>query len=225
MKIHHHHRHIQDQNHCNHTIKHCTHCTVPIIIRWMFLGAAETRPAPSRKHTTVPDTKRMGCYNTSGHHRSNISISAAWCWLPQLDNSTQQRRDNNFRRQTTYMTSYRSELGDIIAGLAAIGMLHLSGLVCPGHIKFVCNNSAAIITAKKTVTQSIFYRLESEYDLIPTMKLMQWNWCRDCDITYEWVKGHTDRGNEEPNKEERLNIDTDALYDVIRNEATGPIAS
>jgi hypothetical protein len=36
-----------------------------------------------------------------------------------------------------YMTSYRSELGGIIAGLAVIVMLHRSGLVCLRHINFV----------------------------------------------------------------------------------------
>jgi hypothetical protein len=43
------------------------------------------------------------------------------------------------------------------------------------------------------------------------MIFLQGNWCGDSDITYEWVKGHADRGNEEPNKEERLNIETDTL--------------
>jgi hypothetical protein len=31
-----------------------------------------------------------------------------------------------------------------------------------------------------------------------------------------------DRGNEEPNKEESMKIEADALCNVIRNEATGP---
>jgi hypothetical protein len=56
---------------------------------------------------------------------------------------------------SAYMTSYRSDLGGIIAGLEAIGMLHRSRLVCLRHIKFVCDNSASIIAAKRTVTQSI----------------------------------------------------------------------
>jgi hypothetical protein len=116
---------------------------------------------------------------------------------------------------SAYMTSYRSELGGIISGMVAIGMLHRLGLVRLCHIKFVCYNSAAIITAiiaaKRTVTQNILHRLESDYDLISTMKFLQGNWCRDYNITYEWVKGHKDHGNEEPNKEERLNIEADAL--------------
>jgi hypothetical protein len=57
------------------------------------------------------------------------------------------------------------------------------------------------------------------------MIFLQGNWCRDSEITYEWVKGHTDRGHKEPNKEERLNIEADALRNVIRNEATGPIVA
>jgi hypothetical protein len=123
------------------------------------------------------------------------------------------------------MTWYRSELGGIIAGLAVIGMLHWSIFVCLRHIQFVCDNSAAIVAAKRTVTQSIFNRLESDYDLISTMKFLQGNLCKDYEITYEWVKGHADRGNEEPNKEGRLNIEADTLCDVIRNEATGPLTA
>jgi hypothetical protein len=126
---------------------------------------------------------------------------------------------------SAYMTSYRSELGGIIAGLAAISLLHRSGLVCIRHIKFMCNNSASIIAARRTVTQSIFHRLESDYDMIFTMKFLQGNWCKDYEITYEWVKGHVDRGNEEPNKEEILNIEVYALCDVICNEAMGPLAA
>jgi hypothetical protein len=126
---------------------------------------------------------------------------------------------------SAYMTSYRSELGGIISGLAVIGMLHRSGLVCLHHIKFVCDNSAVIIASKITVTQSIFHRLESDYDMISTMKFLQGNWCKDYAITYEWVNGHADRGNEEPNKEEQLNIEADALCDIIRNEETGPLVA
>jgi hypothetical protein len=123
------------------------------------------------------------------------------------------------------MTSYRSELGGIITGLAVIDMLHRSGLVCLRHIKFVCDNSAVIIASKRTVTQSIFHRLKSDYDMISKMKFLQGNWCKEYEIAYEWVKGHADRGNEEPNKEEQLNIEADALCDIMGNESTGPLAA
>jgi hypothetical protein len=61
--------------------------------------------------------------------------------------------------------------------------------------------------------------------MISTIKFLQGNWCKDYDITYEWVNGHEDRENEEPNKEERLSIKADELCDVIRNEAMGPLAA
>jgi hypothetical protein len=77
------------------------------------------------------------------------------------------------------MTSYISELGVIISGLAVIGMLQRSGVVCLRHIKYVCDNSAAIVASKRTVTQSRFHRLESDYDMISTMKFLQGNWCKD----------------------------------------------
>jgi hypothetical protein len=57
------------------------------------------------------------------------------------------------------------------------------------------------------------------------MKFLQGDWCKDYNITYEWVNGHADRVNEDPNKKERLNIEADALCDIIRNEATGPHAA
>jgi hypothetical protein len=94
----------------------------------------------------------------------------------------------------------------------------------PSH-KVCVRYNAAIMVAKRTVTQSIFHRLESDYNMISMMKLLQGNWCNAYKITYEWVRGHADRGNEEPNKEERLNIEAEALCDIIRNEATGPLAS
>jgi hypothetical protein len=60
---------------------------------------------------------------------------------------------------SAYMTLHRSELGGITAGLADIGVLYWSGFACLRHIKFECDNSAFIIAAKRTVTQSIFHRL------------------------------------------------------------------
>jgi hypothetical protein len=194
--IHHHHR--QDQNHWHHTSKHRTHCTVRIIIRWMLLCISKAWPAPSWKHTTTLATKRMGCDNTSVYHRSNRWISAFRCWLPQLDTHTRQRRNNHIRRRSGWRSQRLHDIiqiraGGVIAGLEAIIMLHRSGLVCLRHIKFMCDNSATIIAAKRTVTQSIFHRLKSDYDLISTMKFLQGNWCKDYEITYEWAKGYADR--------------------------------
>jgi ribonuclease HI len=86
-------------------------------------------------------------------------------------------------------------------------------------------SSLYAITAQPSSLQNgqlkiIFHRFENDHDLISTMKFLQENWCRDSEITYEWVKGHAGHGNEDPDKEERLNIEADVLCDVIRNEAT-----
>jgi hypothetical protein len=39
---------------------------------------------------------------------------------------------------------------------------------------------------------------------------------------YAWVKGHADRGDQDPNHKERFNIEADAMYDLIREEAREP---
>jgi hypothetical protein len=51
-------------------------------------------------------------------------------------------------------------------------------------------SSAAFIVVEWSPTQSIFHKLESEYDLISTIKFMKNNWCQDIDVTYAWIKGH-----------------------------------
>jgi hypothetical protein len=58
--------------------------------------------------------------------------------------------------------------------------------------------------------------------LIANMKYLQHNWCNNTEVAYAWVKGHADRGDQEPNRDERLNIEADALCDLIREEARGP---
>jgi hypothetical protein len=48
-----------------------------------------------------------------------------------------------------YMTAYRSELGGIIAGIAVLGTLLRSGTINARCIKFICDNSAAILASKR----------------------------------------------------------------------------
>jgi hypothetical protein len=119
------------------------------------------------------------------------------------------------------MTSYRSELGGIIAGPAVIGTLLRSGLINARNIAFICDNSAAILASKRELTQSILHKTEGDHDLIATMKYLHHNWCNNTEVAYAWVKGHAYRGNQEPNRDERLNIEADALCDLIREEARG----
>jgi hypothetical protein len=121
-----------------------------------------------------------------------------------------------------YMTSYRSELRGIMAGLTVLGALTRSGLINVRSIKSICDNSAAILASKRDLAQSIFHRTEGDHDLIMTMKYLQHNWCNNTEVAYAWVKGHTDRRDQDPNREECLNIEADALCDLIREEARGP---
>jgi hypothetical protein len=51
-----------------------------------------------------------------------------------------------------YMTSYRPDLGGIISGLAVLGTLLRSGLINERRIKFICDNSAAILASKRELT-------------------------------------------------------------------------
>jgi hypothetical protein len=122
----------------------------------------------------------------------------------------------------TVVTSCRSELGGIISGLAVLGTILRSGLINARRIKFICDNSAAILASKRELTQSIFHRTEGDHDLIATMKYLQHNWCNNTEVAYSWFKGHTDRGYQYPNHEERLNIEADALCNLIRAEVRGP---
>jgi hypothetical protein len=91
-----------------------------------------------------------------------------------------------------YMTSYRSELGGIIAGLALLGTLLQSGRISARSIKFLCDNSAATLASKTDLTQSIFHRTEEDHDLIATMTYLYHNWYNSTDGKYTWVKGHAE---------------------------------
>jgi hypothetical protein len=114
-----------------------------------------------------------------------------------------------------YMTSCRSELGGIIAGLTVLGTILCSGRTNVRSIKFICDNSAAIMASKRDLTQSIFHRIEGNHDLITMMKYLQLNWFNNTQVKHVWVKGHADRVDKYPNHEERLNIKADALCDLV----------
>jgi hypothetical protein len=40
-------------------------------------------------------------------------------------------------------------------------------------------------------------------------------------VVYAWVKVHADRGDQDPNRDERLHIEADARCDLVREEARG----
>ena len=70
------------------------------------------------------------------------------------------------------MTSYRSELGGITAGLGVLGTIVRSGRISIRNVEFICDNSAAILASSRGVTTSVFHHTESYYDLIATIKYL-----------------------------------------------------
>jgi hypothetical protein len=123
------------------------------------------------------------------------------------------------------MKSYRSELGGIASGLAAMGTEVRSGKIKVKTVKFVCDNEAAIEACKRKRTQSVFHRTEGDHDIISTIHFLQEHWCPDTEIHYKWVKGHDNELNVYPKKLERMNIVADELCKVIRDTARGPFGA
>jgi hypothetical protein len=119
-------------------------------------------------------------------------------------------------RPGKYMTSYRSELGGKITGLAVPGTLIRSGLINARSITLICDNGPAILASKRELTQSIFHRTDGDHDFIATMKYLQHNCCNNTEVAYAWVEGQADRGDQDPNRDKRLNIEADALCDLIQ---------
>jgi hypothetical protein len=112
-----------------------------------------------------------------------------------------------------YMTSYRSELGGICAGLTVIGVLARSGQINLRSVRMVCNNEAAVKRCNQNLTANIYHSTESEWDLLKPYHSLRDEWCRDIQTKVQWVKGHADREGKELARGERLNIEPDLLAD------------
>jgi hypothetical protein len=119
------------------------------------------------------------------------------------------------------MQSYRSALGGVAAGLAVIENLSRSGLINIASATFLCDNESAVLSTDRPLTELIFHRIEGDHDLVNTIKDLQENWCRGLDITYHWVKGHTDDLNCKLNSAERLNVIADEQCDIVRQQYSG----
>jgi hypothetical protein len=120
------------------------------------------------------------------------------------------------------MQLYRSGLGGMATGLTVLGTLSRSGLINITSAKFLCDNESAVLSTNRPLTDSIFHRIEGDHDLVSTIKDLQENWCRGLDISYEWVKGHTDDLNRELNHAERLNVIPEEQSVIVRQQANGP---
>jgi hypothetical protein len=68
------------------------------------------------------------------------------------------------------MTSYRSELGGLVAGLAVLGTLFFSGAMTIRSIRFICDNESAVTAARRPKSKSIFHDTRFDWDLIATIQ-------------------------------------------------------
>jgi hypothetical protein len=80
------------------------------------------------------------------------------------------------------MTSYPSEVGGLAAGLAVVGTLARSGLINIRLVKCVCDNKSAILASNQQPSDSIFYKTETDYDVISTIHELQDMWCNNLEI-------------------------------------------
>jgi hypothetical protein len=120
------------------------------------------------------------------------------------------------------MVSYLSELGGITAGNGVLGTLARSGMIRIQGVILFCDNSAAVLANKRDLTPIVFHNTERDFDLIATIKFLEKEWYRDIIISYSWVRGHANNLDRPLTRNERLNIEADAIADQIRMEARGP---
>jgi hypothetical protein len=123
------------------------------------------------------------------------------------------------------MTSYRSELGGLVAGLAVLCTLFRSGTLNIRSIRFICDNESAVTAARQPTSESIFHNTKYDWDLIVTIQDLIVRWCKGISFSFHWVKGHAYRIYRPLRRDERLDIEADIQADAIRAQACGPIAA
>jgi ribonuclease HI len=91
------------------------------------------------------------------------------------------------------MTSYRSELGGICAGMAVIGTMTRSGTINIRSVRLVCDNEPAAKQFNQKHIKSVFHNTEGDWDLVSTYRELKRQWCNNIGVSVRWVKGHADR--------------------------------
>jgi hypothetical protein len=128
-------------------------------------------------------------------------------------------------RIQSLMTSYRSELGGLVANLAVLGTLFRSGTLNIRSIIFLCDNESAVTVARRPKSESIFHNTKCDWDLIATIQDLIARWCKGISLSFQWVKGHADRIDRPLTRNEILNIEADIQANVIFAQARGAIAA
>jgi ribonuclease HI len=119
------------------------------------------------------------------------------------------------------MTSYRSELGGICAGITVIGTMARSGKINIRSVRFVCDNESALKSCNQKQTKSVFHNTEGVWNLVSTYQDLKKQWFNNIDVSVRWVKGHADQERRPLTKYEQLVVEADLLADQIREEARG----
>jgi hypothetical protein len=109
-------------------------------------------------------------------------------------------------RVQSLMSSYRLELGGIVAGLAVTGTLYHAGTKNIQYVWFICNNESAVTATKWPTSDSIFHNTKGDWELIVTIQDLILRWCDGIAFIFHWVKGHTDLIVGPLTRDERLKI-------------------
>jgi hypothetical protein len=123
------------------------------------------------------------------------------------------------------MTSYRSEPGGLVVGLAVLGTLFRSSTLNIRSIRFICDKESAVTAARRPKSESIFHNTKCDWDLIATIQDLISRWCKGIAFSFHWVKGHTDSIGRPLTRDERLNIEAVIQSDAIRAHACGTIVA
>jgi hypothetical protein len=123
------------------------------------------------------------------------------------------------------MTSYRSEPGGLVVGLAVLGTLFRSGTLNIHSIRFICDNESAVTAGRRPTSESIFHNTKCDWDLIVTIQDLIARWCKGIAFSFHWVKGHADLIDLPLTRDERLTIEAYIQADSIHAQACGKIAA
>jgi hypothetical protein len=75
------------------------------------------------------------------------------------------------------MTSYRLELGGVMAGLAVMGTLFGAGTIYILSVQFFCDNEYTVIVDRRPIFDSVFHNTTCDGDLIMTIQDLIMRWC------------------------------------------------
>jgi hypothetical protein len=123
------------------------------------------------------------------------------------------------------MTSYRSELGGLVAGLTFMSTLFRTGTIHIRSVGLLCNNESSVTAARRPKTDSIFHNKKCDWDRIVTIQYFIMRWCNGIAFSFHWVKGNTYIIDRPLIRGERLNAEADLQADVIHAQSKGPIAA